>query len=79
MMTGSALVKPDVSHLITHPDVFIPFETYIPVRWDFRDLHEKIDYYLNNAEARHRIAKNAYDVIHKYVVEGKFLSFAKIF
>ena len=52
MMTGSLLLKPDVRHLVTDPDVFIPGETYIPIAWDFSDLAEKVEYYLRNEERK---------------------------
>ena len=34
-MTGAVLIKPDVSHLGSLPDLYRPHETYLPVRWDF--------------------------------------------
>ncbi len=40
---GSTLVKPDMSHLTTYPDWYIPYETYVPVNWDFEDLEELIE------------------------------------
>jgi hypothetical protein len=42
---GSLLIKPDMSHLTTWPDIFRPGETYIPVRWDGTDLEETIAYW----------------------------------
>lgn len=53
------LVKPDVSHLETRPDVFVPYETYVPVAWDLSDLAEKCAYYLAHAEERERIVRRA--------------------
>jgi hypothetical protein len=76
MMTGSLLLKPDVSHLVTDPDVFIPGETYVPVAWDFSDLPEKVDYYMRHEDERARIAANAYDLVHDYVAQDRFLDFA---
>jgi hypothetical protein len=38
IQAGALLVKPDVSHLETFPQVFEPGETYLPVRWDGSDL-----------------------------------------
>jgi hypothetical protein len=76
IMAGAMLIKPDVSHLITEPEVFIPFETYVPIEWQFADLREKVEYYLNNESERLRIAQNAYQVLHKYVAERRFVNFA---
>lgn len=47
-MFGSVLIKPDMSHIETLPNVYIPNETYIPCKHDFSDLNEKIDYVLSN-------------------------------
>ena len=41
-MAGCVLVKPDMSHLITFPNYFIPKVTYMPVRWDMGDLENLI-------------------------------------
>jgi hypothetical protein len=76
MMTGSLLLKPDVSHLVTDPDVFVPGETYVPLAWDFSDLADKVDYYVRHEDERRTIAENAYNVIHRYVMEGRFADFA---
>lgn len=57
---GSLLVKPDMSHLRTWPDIFVPGETYVPVRWDGSDLEETISYYLENEGERNRIVAEAH-------------------
>ena len=33
-MAGAALIKPDMSHLETWPNLYIPNETYFPISWD---------------------------------------------
>ena len=35
---GAALMKPDMTHMETWPDVFIPDETYYPLNWNFNNL-----------------------------------------
>ncbi|MFW5828270.1 MAG: glycosyltransferase family protein [Alkalispirochaeta sp.] len=57
---GSLLVKPDMSHLRTWPDIFVPGETYVPIRWDGSDLEETLAYYLEHENERHRIAAEAH-------------------
>lgn len=47
-MFGSILIKPDMSHLETIPNLYVPYETYIPCKHDFSDLNEKIDYVLSD-------------------------------
>ena len=71
---GSLLIKPDMSHLICNPEIFIPYETYIPISWDFSDFNEKVRYYINNQSERIRIAKNAFDVGYDFHKNRDFLS-----
>jgi len=61
VLNGSLLLKPDMSHLETWPDIFIPYETYVPFDWDGTDLVEKGEYYLQNEKERIRIIRNAFD------------------
>jgi hypothetical protein len=61
VISGSLLFKPDMSHLKTWPDVYIPYETYVPLDWDGGDLMDKTLEYLENDAERERISKNAYE------------------
>lgn len=47
-MFGSVLIRPDISHVETLPNIYIPYETYVPCKHDFSDLNEKIDYVLSD-------------------------------
>jgi len=69
---GSVLVKNDMSHLETEPDIFVPNETYVPVQWDWTDLREKLESVLNDDTERRRIASNAYRVAADYVLLDGF-------
>jgi hypothetical protein len=70
---GSLLVKPDMSHVRTEPNIFIPGETYVPVRWDFSDLAEVCARYLADDEERNRITVQAYRVLSEYYSSAGFL------
>ncbi len=59
--SGALLLKPDMSHLETWPDVFVPGETYVPFSWDGDDLVEKGEGYLADDGERKRIARNAWE------------------
>lgn len=59
VLAGALLLKPDMSHLETWPDIFLPHETYVPFDWEAADLLAKADYYLQNVEDRRRIASRA--------------------
>jgi hypothetical protein len=73
VLMGSLLVKPDMSHIHTEPNIFIPGETYVPVRWDFSDLSEVCARYLADDEARNRITARAYQVLSEYYESFAFL------
>ena len=45
---GSLLIKPDMSKVITEPDFYKPWETYIPVKPDWSDLDEIVEKVLGN-------------------------------
>lgn len=60
---GCLLVKPDMSHVKTAPDIFIPGVTYVPVRWDYSDIEEKCAFFLQNDHERRTIARNAAEAL----------------
>ncbi|MBF2075582.1 MAG: glycosyltransferase family 1 protein [Synechococcales cyanobacterium C42_A2020_086] len=70
---GCLLVKPEMDHLATQPNIYIPNETYVPVRWDFQDLEEKCQYYLEHPEEANRIIANARQVYMDYFKRGEFV------
>ncbi len=58
---GSLLLKPDMSHLETWPDVFGPLQTYVPFGWDGRDVVERARVFLQDETSRAGIARRAYE------------------
>lgn len=79
ILSGCLLVKPDVGHVLTEPDIFVPYETYVPVRWDFADLEDVLVRYLDDPRERLRIASNARRVLTDYYERGGFeASFARV-
>ena len=60
VIAGAMLLKPDMSHMVTFPDIYIPYETYVPVDWDGNDFLVKSEEYLKNDAERSRIAENAW-------------------
>ncbi|MDR2314700.1 MAG: glycosyltransferase [Spirochaetaceae bacterium] len=61
ILSGALLFKPRMSHIKTWPDVYIPYETFVPLKWDGSDLVEEAEKYLGNETERRRIASNAYE------------------
>jgi hypothetical protein len=60
------LIKPDMSHVETNPDIFKPYETYVPVKWDFSDLEEKCKYFLENKSEREAIVARAFNFLDDF-------------
>lgn len=59
IICGALLLKPDLSHMDTWPNLFIPDETYVAHKWDLSDFDEKIDSMLAKPELSCQIAENA--------------------
>jgi len=70
ILAGALLIKPDMSHIETNPNIYQPFITYIPIRWDFQDLEEKCLYYLQNEDERLKIIQNSIDVWTSFLSYG---------
>jgi hypothetical protein len=69
---GALLVKPSMDHLVTSPNIFVPNETYVPVRWDLSDLAEKCAWCLSHPAESSRIVDNARRVLGNYFEAGGF-------
>jgi len=67
VLCGCVLVKPDMSHVETEPDIFVPNETYVPVRWDYADLVPTLEALLAQPERCERIRANAFEVMRTYL------------
>lgn len=70
---GCLLVKPDMEHMATQPDIFVPHETYVPIKWDFSDLAETCRRYLDDTAEAQRIATNGRQRLHDYYRRGGFV------
>jgi hypothetical protein len=66
VLMGCLLVKPDMGHIRTEPDIFVAGETYVPVKWDFSDLAEVCARYLADDAARIAITQRAYQKLSEY-------------
>lgn len=62
VLNKTALLKPDMDHLETWPDIYKRNQTYIPVAWDGSDLKEKAQLVLNDELLRKKITENAWQV-----------------
>lgn len=64
---GAVLVKPDMSHIETNPDIYRPFETYVPVRWDLADLGERVRAILGDPMEARRITERAFAAVRDHL------------
>jgi len=69
IINGSLLIKPDMSHLVTKPDIYKPNETYIPFKWDGSDLLDVVDNILTNPTKYYPIVENARSVYRKSLID----------
>ena len=77
---GAVLLKPDMSHIETRPDIFVPGETYMPVKWDLSDFAETVDLLLSDDALRRRLTSQAFAVLHDYVAQARFVDqMARVF
>ena len=59
ILFGNILIKPDMSHIETAPDIFEDMKTYVACKHDYSDLPEKIEMILGNYEYYSYIIENA--------------------
>lgn len=70
---GALLIKPAMEHLETNPNIFVPRETYLPVRWDLADLEEVCHRALSEPDKSRQIVANARQVLKDYFRKGQFV------
>lgn len=69
IINGSLLIKPDMSHINTFPDIFIETKTYIPIAWDISDLEKTLLEIKKNPEKLKELAINAQDLLKPYLID----------
>ncbi|PVH28571.1 glycosyltransferase [Pararhodobacter oceanensis] len=72
VMAGAVLLKPDMSHIETAPDIFVPWETYVPIAWDLSDFHDTVHRVAADAPLREKIAAQAFDTLHDWLNSEQF-------
>ena len=68
-VNGCILIKPDMGHIVSWPNFYIPNSTYIPIEWSLSDLKKNLDYYKNNYSLLVNIASEG-QKIYKSHTEG---------
>lgn len=72
VLSGAVVLKPDMSHIETDPDIFVPWETYAPVAWDLSDFREVLDRLLSDSALREGIARKAYESVQGWLRSDGF-------
>ncbi len=70
-LTGGLLLKPDMTHLETWPDLFRHNETMMAHRWDLTDLEELITELVSNYPKYIDIARSGQNEYRRYLVSSK--------
>tara|TARA_Y100000593_G_C4238260_1_gene300736 strand:+ start:22 stop:1050 length:1029 start_codon:yes stop_codon:yes gene_type:complete len=81
MMVGTIVLKPSHEKVDTLPNMMIDNETFIPCKYDWSDLEEKIDYILSNFnELNERINHNIRSMfLEKFTNENLCLYYYNLF
>lgn len=58
IVSGAVVIKPEMNHIDTFPNVYIPDETYVPIQWNGEGL-EEAESIVQNDELMSRIASSA--------------------
>lgn len=72
-LCGCLVLKPDTGHVETEPNIFLANETYVPLKWDYSDLREKVAYYLARPDELDRIAKAGQRALRQALSEAWFV------
>ena len=57
-ISGAALIKPDMDHVETWPDLYKKHETYIPISWKIEDWENNFSEILKNEKLLVEVARN---------------------
>ena len=72
VLSGAVVLKPDMSHVETDPDIFVAWETYAPVAWDLSNFGEVLDRLLSDSGLREAIARKAYQTLQAWLQSDAF-------
>ncbi|MBS9523789.1 hypothetical protein KI659_07150 [Litoribacter alkaliphilus] len=77
ILNGSVLIKPDMGHLDTWPNLYKANQTYESVSWDGTDLLEKTEMLLSNPKRMELLSKNAFQEL-QYAYAGLDMRVKKV-
>lgn len=65
-LNKSILLKPNMDHINTWPDLYKDNQTYVSFDWQLDELNDKIEYILSNYKYLNNIAANGFDNYRKF-------------
>lgn len=77
VLNRTLLVKPDMSHIETEPNIYIPGVTYAPLRWDLSDLRDVCQYYKEHADEAEAMATAALERYRSWFKEKRLVKSVK--
>jgi hypothetical protein len=66
---GAVLLKPDMSHLRTEPNIYENWVTYVPVDWDLSNLEERCQWILDHPVESEQMIENARTRLLSHLVD----------
>lgn len=69
-IAGATFIMPNMSNILTWPNIYIPGKTYLPIDWDLENFEEIYYKILNDTKMRLKLVKNAQNIL-KSVHEEK--------
>ena len=69
---GSIVVKPTMDHVDTFPNLYLPHETYMPVKWDFSDLVDVLERVSDCYSELAEIARNGQQAYKEFTLGADY-------
>ncbi|MAY90951.1 MAG: hypothetical protein CMN00_07245 [Rickettsiales bacterium] len=76
---GCCFVMPNMSNIITWPNIYKPRVTYLPIKWDLSDINDVVSLLIDNPELRFKLVKNSQEQINSVRNEIGYDYFFKLF
>lgn len=76
---GASVIMPDMSHLRTYPERYLPNVTFLSTSWDMAELPEAVERLMDMPDLRRDLAFNGQERMRRMYSEDGFEDFAKHF
>ncbi|MDZ7693142.1 MAG: hypothetical protein U5K69_18815 [Balneolaceae bacterium] len=71
IINGCVLIKPDMDHIETWPDLYRKNETYVSIKWDMTDLEQTLNEVVSNYEDYKPLVRNAQEIYKEALRDGE--------